>query len=401
MPLPPPADRSDIRALPPYDAGYRDGFQDGYRDAKQEPPSDAGGKKDGQGDTKAQDEKKDGRKPLYKRPIVVLAAFVVLLAVVIGAIVFWRHSRHHETTDDAFIDGRASAVAAQVAGRVIKLHVTDNQAVRAGDVLVDIDPRDNESRREQARAQLAQAQGQVETARSQVDVRRAAALQAGASTRQAQAELVKAEQDIARVREVDAQAVSRQQVDAAEAAVRSARATLDAARSAERSAQAQVSAAEAQVRAADAELQAARASVNSADLQLSYNRVVAPVDGRVTRRVVELGNVVSPGQPMMSIVADGFWVTANYKETQLQRMRPGQVVHIEVDAYPDVSFRGRVDSVQRGTGAYFSMLPAENATGNYVKVVQRVPVKIVFDDDRVRNYAIGPGMSVKPDVEIP
>ena len=425
----------------PYRAGYREGFRDGVAEAerlarevdekkqrdgagkddekkdasdgkdagadtKGEDPGDAkeGDKKDG--DEKADDkkdahEKDDGKPPLWKRPLVVALVLVVVLALIVAAIVFWRHSTHHESTDDAFIDGQTSQVAAQVAGRVVKLYVTDNQLVKAGDPLLDIDSRDNDQRVAQSRAQLANAAGTVEEATAQVSVRRAAALQADAAARQTESDLTKAAQDLARYRTVDPDAVPRQEVDAAQAAEKSARARLDAARMNARAAHAQVDAALAQVRAGQAQVEAAKADLSSAELQGTYTHVTAPIAGRVSKRSVEAGNVIANGQALMALVSEALWVTANYKETQLTRMQPGQAVDITVDAFPDVSFRGHVDSIQRGTGSYFSALPAENATGNYVKVVQRVPVKIVFDDDRVKNYPIGPGMSVKPDVQLP
>ena len=219
--------------------------------------------------------------------------------------------------------------------------------------------------------------------------------------RQAEADLTKAAQDLARYRDVNPDAVARQQVDAAVSSERSARAKRDAMRTTAQSARAQVEAALAMVRSNKAQVAAAKANLDAATLQNSYNRVVAPISGRVSRRTVETGNVINTGQALMALVSDTLWVTANYKETQLTRMKPGQSVEVVVDAYPEVKFRGHVDSIQRATGAYFSMLPAENATGNYVKVVQRVPVKIVFDDDRLKDYAIGPGMSVTPDVTLP
>jgi membrane fusion protein (multidrug efflux system) len=404
--------------LDPYRHGYREGFRDGVAETRQErvtppapppaardtpaeapPPKDGDAEQKGTGkDRHAKDQES---KPFYKRPWIVLLLFVVLLAAILAAIVFWRHSRHHETTDDAFIDGRASTVAAQTGGRVLRLLANDNQAVHAGDLLLEIDPRDANARVAQARAQLANAESQLATARAQVDVRRAAATQSSAATRQDQVELAKAERDAGRYANVDPDAVARQQTDAAGTAAQSARARLDAAHGSDRSARAQIDAALTQVRTAEAGIEAARAELAAAELQLSYTRVVAPVDGHVTHRAIEVGNVVSAGQPLLSIVGMNLWVTANYKETQLTRMQPGQGVEVTVDAFPDLHFRAHVDSIQRGTGAFFSMLPAENATGNYVKVTQRVPVKIVFDDDRLRNYPIGPGMSATPDVSLP
>ncbi len=403
----PPADP------PPYRSGYRDGFRDGFGEAGSQKQQEAKKKEEGEGgdkddagkDAKKDDDKQggkeDGKPPLYKRSFAVAAILLVVLAILIGGIVFWRHSKHHETTDDAFIDGQASQVAAQVAGRVTKLHVTDNQHVNVGDPLVDIDSRDNDARLAQARGQLAQAEGQVEEAAAQVAVRRAAVAESEANGRQAEAELTKAIQDLARYRDVNPDAVARQQVDAAVSSERTARAKRDSARMSVRSARAQVDAALAQVRSGQAQVAASRANVDAASLQNSYTHVVAPIAGRVSRRTVEPGNVINVGQNLMALVGDALWVTANYKETQLTEMKPGQSVEIVVDAYPDVTFRGHVDSIQRATGAYFSMLPAENATGNYVKVVQRVPVKIVFDDDRFKDYTIGPGMSVTPTVTLP
>jgi membrane fusion protein (multidrug efflux system) len=206
---------------------------------------------------------------------------------------------------------------------------------------------------------------------------------------------------VVRFRNVDPDAVSKRQADSAYADARSAKARLDAARASANATAAQVKAAQAQVRVAQANIETARANNAAVELQLSYTHVVAPIAGRVTRRSVDVGNVISIGQPLLAIVSNDLWVTANYKETQLTKMTVGQVVDVKVDAFPDVSFSGHVDSIQRGTGSFFSMLPAENATGNYVKVVQRVPVKIRFDrPEDLARYAIGPGMSVKPDVQL-
>ncbi|MDB5819187.1 MAG: Multidrug export protein EmrA [Rhizobacter sp.] len=379
------------------DADAKDGVKGDDADGADKKDTD---KKEDEKDDGKHDEKKD-EKPLYKRPVVVLAVLVVLFALLIAAILFWRHSKHHESTDDAFIDGRASAISAQAPGRVARLYVTDNQLVKAGDPLVDIDPRDIQARVDQARAQLVTAESQLGQALAQVEMQRASATQASASTRQSQAERTNTANLLQRYRRVDPDAVSREQADSVAANAQVAAARVDASRSGERAARAQIDAALAQVQTARASIETARANVAAADLQLSYVHVVAPVDGRVTRRSVEVGNVVNVGQALLSVVQTNLWVTANYKETQLDKIRVGLQVDIEVDAFPDVEFHGHVDSIQSGTGAYFSMLPAENATGNYVKVVQRVQVKIVFDDHQIANYPIGPGMSVTPNVRIP
>jgi membrane fusion protein (multidrug efflux system) len=394
-------------------AGYRTGFGDGFqaadkvRDAAkgQDEAEPAEGKAGAAapGDAHAgQDAKKDdGKPPLYKRPLAVLVAIVVVIGLVVAGTLFFMHSRSHEVTDDAFVDGQASQMAAQAPGRVVRLYVKDNQQVRRGDPLVDIDAADIQARVDQAQAGVLTAESRRDEAAAQVAAQKAGVAQAQAAARQAGAEATNAQQDLARFKDVDPDAVSRQQYDQAFAQARAARARLDAARGQERTAQAQVQAAEAQVRVAQAQVATARADLQAAQLQLGYTHVVAPIDGRVTKRAVEVGNVIAVGQPILALVGDDLWVTANFKETQLAKMHPGQAVAIAIDAYPDVEFAGHVDSVQRATGAYFSMLPAENATGNYVKVTQRVPVKITFDrPEDVRRRAIGPGMSVKPSVAL-
>ena len=285
---------------------------------------------------------------------------------------------------------------------MIKLLISDNQLVEKGTPLLDIDSRNDDTQVQQAQARRAAATGQKEQANALVAARRAAVAEAEASVAQASAELNKATQDARRYRSVDPDAVPRQQIDAAQAAERSARARLQAARMSVRAANAQVGTAQAQVNSADAQVQAAQAVVDSAELQGSYTHVLAPVAGRVAKRTVDAGNVIGQGQALMAIVSRPLWVTANFKETQLTRMKPGLAAKIVVDAYPDVTFNGHIDSIQHATGAYFSALPAQNATGNYVKVVQRVPVKIVFDEDkRLNDYVIGPGMSVVPTVTLP
>jgi len=370
-------------------------------------PEDAknGGDHDGDSGGHDDDAGKDGqehgkppRKPLYKRPAIVGLILLAVLILICVAIVWWRHAQQHESTDDAFIDGHVSTVAPQASGRVLRLYVLDNQHVNANQPLLDIDARDYQVKVDQAEAQLANAQSQLIQAQARVVAQQADAQQAAASVRQIDASLAKAELDLRRYRRVDPQAVPAQQADAAATNVRSLRAQRDASQQAVDAARAQIKAAQAQVRTAEAGIKVAQANLDAARLQLSYTHVVAPIAGRITRRTVEVGNFVNAGQPLLSIVSDDEWVTANYKETQLSRMHTGQRVDIKIDAYPGVTFRGKVDSVQAGTGSFFSMLPAENATGNYVKVVQRVPVKIVFDDDRIRNYLLAPGMSVVPDV---
>jgi len=419
-----PEDAEEGARQSAFRAGYRTGFGDGFEAAdkvheatrRKDAEDKAGDAKDaGQagdskpaeggatGDDKDKDKKKDddGKPPLWKRPVVVLVAIVVVIAVIVSGTIFLIDSRRHETTDDAFIDGNASQIAAQAAGRVSRLYVDDNQAVHRGDVLVDIDTADIDAKVAQAQAGVLTAQSQVQTAQAQVEGQKANAAQAAATARQAQAEAANAQQDLARFDGVDPDAVSRQQLDQAVARARSAKAKVDAARATEDTALAQVKAAQANVAVAQAQVATARADLEAASIQRGYAHVVAPIDGRVTKRAVDVGNVIAIGQPILAIVSDTLWVTANYKETQLRKMRVGQPASIEIDAVPGVKFAGHVQSFQRAAGSYFSALPAENATGNYVKVTQRVPVKIVFDQPQeLQRYHVGPGMSVKPRVSL-
>jgi len=280
----------------------------------------------------------------YERRGVRLAALAGGIVLLLAGGVYWWRSGARVSTDDAFIEGRIVRVSAQVAGRVATLAVTDNQRVKAGDLLVQLDDREYRAQAEQAVAEARAAQVAAENAA--VDARRA-------------------EQLFAR------QLIARQALDTAQAAAR--------------------------MRAADAEAASKRAV--EAGLKLSYCRITAPEAGRVTRRSVEQGAYVQVGQMLMSVVPNELWVIANFKETQLTKIRPGQPVEVKVDAYPGMTLRGHVDSVQAGTGSRFSLLPPENATGNYVKVVQRVPVKIVLDETPEPDR-LGPGMSVVPTVRV-
>ncbi|MFL6625084.1 MAG: HlyD family secretion protein [Vitreoscilla sp.] len=419
-----PEDAEEGARQSAFRSGYRTGFGDGFeaadkvheatrkKDAQDKPADDAKDAKDGgheaEGDKKtpgAQDDKKkkddDGKPPLWKRPAVVLAAIVVVITIIVVGTIFLIDSRHHETTDDAFIDGNASQISAQAAGRVTRLYVDDNQVVHRGDMLLDIDTADIDAKVAQARAGVLTAQSQVQTAQAQVEGQKANAAQAAATARQAEAESANAQQDLARFKGVDPDAVSRQQHDQAVAQARAARAKVDAARATEGTALAQVKAAQANVAVAQAQVATAQAELEAAGIQRGHAHVAAPTDGRVTKRAVDVGNVIAIGQPILAIVSDNLWVTANYKETQLRKMRVNQAVSIEIDAVPGVKFAGHVQSFQRAAGSYFSALPAENATGNYVKVTQRVPVKIVFDHpEELQRYHVGPGMSVKPRVSI-
>ena len=337
--------------------------------------------------------------PQRKRRNVIIGGVVVVLLVV-GCVAYWLHSRHYESTDDAFIDSNQSQIASQVSGRVVALLVSDNEHVEKGQPLLRIDRRDFEVKLEQAEAQEANAVAQVAQARADLLYQTANLAQQAAQVRVAQADLTQAKQDLARFTGTDPAAITRQQLEQSQASTKSAFAKLDSAKDAVQAGEAQVASQKTKIDAAQAQVRQNQADVDNAKLQLSYTDVVAPQAGKVTHRSVNLGNYVTPGQALVAVVPDDMWVTANFKETQLTYMHVGQAVDVSVDAYPDTVLHGHVDSMQRGTGSVFSSLPAENATGNYVKVVQRLPVKIVFDGDDWRHLPLAPGLSVTPRVTV-
>jgi membrane fusion protein (multidrug efflux system) len=357
-----------------------------------------GGKRDGDQARKTVPQAPPPRK--RRRWLLPAVALVLVLAVIGITLYYFKFIAPYESTDDAFIEGHVTYVSPRVSGPVIRLLVRDNQEVKAGDLLFEIDPRDYETKLNQAKADAAAAQSHVEEAKAQITVAEATAQQRNAAVAAAEAEANRAQADLKRYQTAEARAVSRSQLDLAETQARSAAANLEVARSFAKAAAAQVELSRANAATAAAQTKQAEAAQEQAALNLSYTKVTAPKDGRVTRRTVEQGAYVETGQPMLGIVPEDVWVVANFKETQLTHMRPGQPVSIHIDAYPGREFKGKVDSLQAGTGARFSLLPPENAVGNYVKVVQRIPVKIVFDGPMDPNLDIAPGMSVEPKVTV-
>ena len=329
-----------------------------------------------------------------------LMAATVALAIIAAGLVYWLDARHYESTDDAFIDADISQISAQISGRVTKILVQDNQDVSAGQILVQIDPRDEQMRLDQMAAQRDQAAAQLDQARATLPVRQADLDQASANTRVAIANQVQSQRDLARYTAINPNAISAQTLDSGRAAATTGSARVEAARQAEAGSRAQLAVARTQIANAEAALRLADANVANAKLQLSYASIAAPADGRIARRTVQLGNYVTPGEPLLAVVQRPCWVTANFKESQLADMRPGQPAKIAIDAFGGRSLDAHVTSLQPGTGSVFSSLPAENATGNYVKIVQRLPVKLTFDGNACHDLALAPGMSVIPRVKL-
>ncbi len=377
--------------------------------------------------------------------LFLLIGGIVLVAV---GILVWRYLSSYESTDDAQINGYLSPISARVGGQVEKLLVADNQQVKVGAPLVQIDPKDYQIALERARAdyenalaaagaarvnvpiasvstgsQVSAAQADVESAHAAITASRQQVDAARAEEQADEANNAKAQSDLVRYQELIAkQEISHQQYDqavaaakASAAAVQAAKASIAAAEQQVRQAQSKLAAAEANLRSAatgpqqvqaiqsraqsaEAEVKMKKAVLDQAQLNLSYTLIVSPVDGVVSNRTVEVGQNVQQGQELMQVVnLDDVWVVANFKETQLQDMKVGDPVTIHVDA-TGKDYKGRVQSIAGASGAMFSLLPPENATGNYVKVVQRIPIKITFDPKEIQGHELSPGMSVEPKV---
>jgi membrane fusion protein (multidrug efflux system) len=353
-----------------------------------------------------------------KRRLVILLVLGTLLALgLLFGVPWYLHARNFESTDDAFVEGHVVRVDPKVAAYVKAVHFDDNFQVEQGELLVELDPRDFDVALDRAKTQLAQSQAQVLKAKAGLEQSQAQLVQAQAQVQLQDAQLTQtqAQFDLAQINfnrnnslyGRDIKAIAKEQVDTTNANFNAAKGTLDAskaglnaARASLGAAQAGVDASQAQLAAAEADARTAEVAVRDAELQLSYTKIYAPVSGKVTQKAVEPGDYVTVNQALVSLVPPVLWVTANFKETQLTHMKEGQPVDIHVDPFPDRTFKGKVDSIQRGTGARFSLLPPENATGNYVKVVQRVPVKITFETDGGKLPFLGPGMSVEPTVDV-
>jgi len=352
------------------------------------------------------------------RPRNLILAFVGL-AVLIWGIRFALHAYRYETTDDAYVTGHLHRISAQVSGLVKEIRVQENQVVAAGDVLVVLDPQEFQIAVEKARAAVAQAHAQeaqaaaaTEQAEAQFSVAQARQTQAESQLKQVNAQLELARLTLARTEQLfnnDSGAATRADLDTARSAFDSAQASAGAAESNIAAAKAEVNAASAsrdaahaQATAAQASVAAAEAAVRDAELQLSYTQIVAPVAGRIGNKAVESGNRIQAGQTLFALAAPEMWVTANFKETQLAHMHTGQTVELTIDALPGETVQGHIESVSPASGAQFALLPPDNATGNFNKVVQRVPVKIVFEPDVLQRLGdrLRLGLSAIPEVRI-
>ncbi len=387
---------------------------------------------------------------------IIVFLIVLVICVIISLLVYRQYTKGRVSTDDAFVDGRIHSIAARINGTVKTLHVTDNQKVKKGDLLIEIDPADFEARVDEAgaslsseRSRLAETGGrvavvkaqwremaqQVEAAKINLEVQQKTLAQAELDINRARANVEaqdarvrQAEQDITRANDLfGKEAISREKYenaqtarDVAAAQAKAAREQLGQARAARDAQSGRVRQARVEIARVEAAMETQKdvirqtetsfgsqgfltkqreAALRIAELNRSYTKIYAPVDGFVTKRSVEVGNQVQQGLPLMAIVPlEGTWITANYKETQLQRVKPGQKAKIRVDTYPGKTFQGKVDSIMAGTGSAFSLFPPENATGNFVKVVQRVPVKIVLDEGTDPDHVLRVGMSVVPTI---
>jgi len=356
---------------------------------------------DGDQDSQEKDKKSQHKKRRVPIKWIIIAVVILLVGGYFG-FRYWQYASAHESADDAYTTNHIQQISPRINGTVQRVLVDDNVRVKAGQVLVQLDPRDYEVSLRQAQANLSSAEAAVTQGEAQLQVAKANVGQAQGSEASAQASADNANADQKRNGELlKNHVISPQEMDHANEAARS-NASLQSAKKQVAGAEAQVSLADAQVKAAHAQVQQAQEAVKQAELNLSYTKIVSPTDGQVGQRTVESGNRVQPGQALMAVSEPDVWVVANLKETQMEKVRAGQPVAIRIDSFPHQKFRGWVDSVQPGTGATYSLLPPDNATGNFIKIVQRVPVKIVFDPGSLGEAAgrIVPGLSCEPSIAV-
>jgi len=347
-----------------------------------------------------------------------IAAFIIFpLLIIMGAVILFFYREYkatHISTDDAFVNGRVHAIASKIPGTVKVIHVNDNQFIEKGDSILEIDPTDYDVRVKEAqagleteRAKLSEIRDRVDTAKKQLEGILASMGEARANLELQEANLRQAEVDFKRADSLlKKEVIPREQYDKAKTTYDVAVAQVKAAKERIKQLEASLETQKAVVKQTEtslipqqAQIQQKNATLKGTELNLGYTKIYAPSDGYIAKRSVEVGNQIQPGQPLLAVVPlDDIWITANYKETQLERVKPGQKVKIIVDTYPNKVFHGKVESIQAGTGAVFSLLPPENATGNYVKIVQRIPVKIVLDQGTDPSHHLRIGMSLVPTI---
>jgi len=338
-----------------------------------------------------------------KRVLIVVGVIAIAALAVGGRM--WYRSANFVDTENAYVTGHVHPMSSRIPGVVTKVMFDDNQVVKAGDVLAELDPADQRVKVDQIQAQIASAQQQIIQADASVEQARAQASAANAQVAQAQANLVRANQDATRFGQLyntQMKAVSKAELDAATAARAGANADVTARRDNVTAAKAQIAAAGSARDVLKAQVKVLQTQLKDAQQQLGYNQIVAPVSGRIGKKNIEVGARIQPGQQLAAIVQDDVWVTANFKETQLAGLQVGQAVKVEVDALPDHELIGRVDSFSPASGNQFALLPADNATGNFTKIVQRVPVKITFKPEDLKKYSgrLAPGMSTVVEIDL-
>jgi membrane fusion protein, multidrug efflux system len=336
---------------------------------------------------------------LRERRGLVLAITAICIVVLVGIVVWWVNASGYISTDDAFIDARTVTISSQITAQVVGVPVTDNELVKAGTVLVVLEKSDYQAQVDQAKAQVDQALANIANVTAQIGAQQARVEQANQQVTEAQAALTFARQQDQRYSGLaKSGSVTQEQAQQYHSNFLQAQASFEAAQANAAATAKQLPVLMSQKLQAQAQLEQMRATLEQGHINLSRTAITAPVDGYVTNLSAAKGNYAAPGQALMMFVPRDVWVTANFKETELASVKPGASVSITVDAYPSRTFAGHVATIQAGSGTAFSLLPPENATGNYVKIVQRVPVKIVFN--KPPDVLLGPGMSVVPTVKV-
>lgn len=343
------------------------------------------------------------RKSIVRRPLFWIFVVLVVVGIISGFLYWWFDRRPYETTDDAFIGADIVQISPQISGRIVAAPVDNNSRVKAGDLLARIDQASSKAKVAAARAQLEQAKAGVKQARAGVTQARNQESEAEAKLSALEVEAQNAQDTLTRdlkLEKATSRPITQKQIDNDRAAARTAEAQAEAGRRAVATAKAAIDVAETKVTSAKAAVDAAQSQLQTAKIDLDHTTITAPLDGQIVQKNINIGSFVTEGQPMMALVPDNLYVTANFKETQLSDIRIGQSVDLHVDAFPKVDFHGKVISIQHGAGQAFQLLPPQNATGNYVKVVQRVPVRISISANDLQKYPLGPGMSVVPSIRV-